>query len=480
MKPLRKRVGVSLILLGVLLNPLTLPLVFEILAGQSQSISPSNWIYVFLAEGYLVCLGVAVGGLGGRLSWLPEGISVAGTALLLVAISADAGLQYLGSRMIHQEPHPIYHHGYRPNDEGLASNPTGERIDPVHIKTNSLGMRGPEPSPPAGRTRVLLLGDSFIQADELPLEQALGAVLSEQLGSDFYVMSHGMASWSPIIQLAWLQHAFESLRPDVVYLFLCINDFWALETQYGDAYYATQARLDEQGFPVGFDVDTTPLGDTRLYRLTLPGLRSLIAESLNGLRNGPPPPTTLTSDVMDTLLAAEPTELEPLLLRHVPEADLADLTREMVRLSRPPAQWNSRTRADVDRTLGFVALMHDFLAGMGVELVLSYAPFGWSVAPDETVPGKAFFGLAADAMLPSNGIEERIRSFAEDRVLPYLDLVEPLTAAALASSQPIYFPMDGHWTAVGQRVVGAELLKSVAALQPLEQPSLVGGDQSNP
>ena len=263
--------------------------------------------------------------------------------------------------------------------------------------------------------------------------------------------------------MAWLKYAFESTQPDVVYLFLCINDFFGHETQYGDAYYATQARLDESGLPIAFDMGALRVSDSNFYRLTLPGLRGLIARTLLALRNRHPSPT-LTSEVIGELLATESAGMESLLARHVPDGRFAEYIREMVRLARPPAEWGPRTQVDVEMTLDFVKRMHGFLAGNDVKLIVSYAPFGWSVSPDETVPGKAFYGLAPDAMLPSDGLEARIRSFAERRGLPYMDLVEPLAAASLTSPQPLYFPKDGHWNVAGQQVVAAELLESLRSL----------------
>ena len=126
------------------------------------------------------------------------------------------------------------HHDYMPN--ALFTNyATGEDdYPPAVVSINSMGIRGPELKQKTSY-RVIFLGDSFIQADEVQFKKTFGQKLNEHFSGRVEFISHGISSWSPIIEFSWLYHKGISLEPDEVNLFLCINDFW------GDEKYGRQA-----------------------------------------------------------------------------------------------------------------------------------------------------------------------------------------------------------------------------------------------
>ena len=69
---------------------------------------------------------------------------------------------------------------------------------------------------------VINIGDSFLQADEIPYEYTLSRVLEEATGKK--VLQVGMGSWAPVNFYAWLNE--NELRKEVeVNMFVMTNDF---------------------------------------------------------------------------------------------------------------------------------------------------------------------------------------------------------------------------------------------------------------
>jgi hypothetical protein len=92
------------------------------------------------------------------------------------------------------------------------------------IEINSDGWRGPETSlqAPPGTLRIALLGDSFIEAFEVPFEQTVGEVIERQLSPilkrPVEVLNFGQGGYGTTQQLLTLQHEVWKYSPDLVLL----------------------------------------------------------------------------------------------------------------------------------------------------------------------------------------------------------------------------------------------------------------------
>ena len=92
------------------------------------------------------------------------------------------------------------------------------------------GLR--EPRKPAGTFRVAVLGDSFVEAFQVPYEQSLCAVLERELarcpslaGRSVEVMNFGVSGYGTAQELLMLRHYVWDYEPDVVLLaFFAGND----------------------------------------------------------------------------------------------------------------------------------------------------------------------------------------------------------------------------------------------------------------
>ena len=92
------------------------------------------------------------------------------------------------------------------------------------IEINSDGWRGPDVAlePPAGTYRIALLGDSYIEAFEVPFEKTVGEVLETRLsalrGTTVEVLNFGQGGYGTSQQLLTLQHEVWKYSPDLVLL----------------------------------------------------------------------------------------------------------------------------------------------------------------------------------------------------------------------------------------------------------------------
>src|SRR5215216_5664747 len=124
----------------------------------------------------------------GRLARWVGRILILVFALLLPILALELALRVFGPIIpgnyrtgSFQAAHPVYGRFQVPNFDGWVRN--DEFI--AHMKTNSLGLRDDEvavPKPP-GTFRILVIGDSFVQASQVQVGQPFTEVLERALNA---------------------------------------------------------------------------------------------------------------------------------------------------------------------------------------------------------------------------------------------------------------------------------------------------------
>jgi hypothetical protein len=129
-----------------------------------------------------------------------------------------------------------------PNRTGNIHNHTLSKQDVV-IKTNSIGLRGPELGPKQpGEYRILLMGDSIIFCDYVDETVSISALIEQRLKGDglanVKVLNAGLPGANTAGEYHHYQEIAEVAQADLVVLAMYLND-----SQEPQAFYAKQLRF---------------------------------------------------------------------------------------------------------------------------------------------------------------------------------------------------------------------------------------------
>lgn len=340
---------------------------------------------------------------------------------------------------------PLLHHDAVPGSAFVRNPSRFDSFRPVLNEFNSHGIRGPELRPKT-LPRVFLVGDSFIEADEIEFDSTVGQRLNREFVSRFEFIAHGASGWSPTTQFSWTYRAL-SLEPDAVVLFLCVNDFFSANaSDWVDQVYRRDA-VWRDGIPIA-------------YRLG----------------NGTPKPPTWKDRLKRTYLVRIPYyALTRWRMRRDREAGRqTDLLREHLVFAEPAAAWPAATRLNADSVVDVVLRMGRYLGVRGVPLTVGIVPLGFAW-PNEVryVREAQHYNVGPGIVFSQAGLE----SYLEERLgaagirwlnlRPYFE-----TAKQREPDQRLYLEADGHFNVNGHRVLHEALrdLASVWAPPPARPP----------
>jgi len=360
-------------------------------------------------------------------------------ALFLLAV--EAGLRQwwadgeLSNDGLYIAADEFVHHNYRPDISFVTEPYSGDSFPPAHNQINALGLRGPLPAAKEGQ-RILLLGDSFVQADEVHFEQTFGQQLNAYFAPRLDFVSHGMVSWSPTPEFSWLHHKGLALAPDEVVLFLCINDFYRPAAFHQtDAVYRRQAVYTGD-LPISYRLPNPPLARRAL------GYSALLRLLHRGYRS--------------TRLAVSPPA----------QNDAPTIPTEIAHLAQARDEWPVDLRANVDSTLAVVGAINSYLQQRNITLhaTLVPLPFAW---PDECELGKQhpLYGWPADFSVSQAGLERHVRTHFLQQGIGWIDLHAAFARAKKSEEVLLFNEVDGHWNAAGHRVVFSALRSYFATHQ---------------
>jgi len=290
------------------------------------------------------------------------------------------------------------------------------------VRYNSAGLRGPEiPSHKRpGVPRVLFIGDSFVEGKQVPERSALTSVMQESAaarGRPIEVINAGVSGAGTGEELILWEKLGRRLEPDVVVLGFFFND--------------VRNNVDRRYWG---------LRDGRLASLKHPRPRT-------GWRNRIRKYLGARSELFALLQMARRSFDD---WREPP--DPAEVTNEDVLRRDPPA----RIGTGWDLTIALIDEFRRQVEASGARFLVVVFPAGYQVydtrwqAMLEQVglPGEAF-----DRELP----ERRIGDWSLASGGAVLTLLEGFRARA--GGDPLYYSIDGHWTAAGH-ALAAELILS--------------------
>ncbi len=307
----------------------------------------------------------------------------------------------------------------------------------VTITTNRFGLRGPEitADKPPGARRVLLLGDSFIEAYSVSQAETVSAQLQGRLRETGWrgaeVLNGGTAGYSSDQELLFFTEHGAQWEPDVTVLFFYLNDVaYNVQRTYwrgAKPYYAlSDDGVELRGVPVPrLEWSTRELSD---WLRTRSALYRLVREPLTRRRAS-------GDEDQEASLPSVPREFLGWRRAGDPEADEAWALTEALLLEL-------RRRAEE----------------AGSTFVLFYVPSRAAVYDAVWADTRDLYGLSESDWSPVADAD-RLRDLCGRARLECVLPVERfrLEAARLVDGVPLYFPLDGHWTARGH-ALAADLL----------------------
>ena len=384
-------------------------------------------------------------------------------------------------------PDPLTGWSLQPNTSGRWYNAMYEFDVEVHV--NELGLRAPDSVGYAKSPdvyRILVLGDSFVEAVQVSFEQTFGQQLAELLNDAgasiqedvrrIEVINVGTGGWGNDQQLLWLRHEGHKYSPDLVILaFFPANDYM---NNYMPLEFANQQAIRKPWFEWAegqlllhdfpFDPEKTEPGRQRMRELAAPGFAVSTAETtvnpgaLQGLGEWLHQSSALHRYLDPRLRAASPNFASWLATTGLIEAGRETADRAQGSEYIPvaygiyadplPSPWPEAlvtTRALLDEfkqetsQLGIplrgllIPAAEELLPGMWAQLLNTYPAMRmqtWSIAQ----PAEQTKALFADAGIP------------------LLDLA-PMFRQQLADGNALFLYEDRHFTPAGHTVAAYHL-----------------------
>jgi len=363
-----------------------------------------------------------------------------------------------------RDPHPVLGWVGRPNVDVWR-----RQLDYlVRIRTSSRGFRDVEHAleKPTNVKRVVVLGDSFMEATQTSLETSFSRVLEAKLGPGFEVINLGMSGYGTLQERLLLEEIGLAYDPDVVLLaFFNGNDVrdnsWELEKRLWEnpgplVASRPYARID----PVTGSLAITPpevrhvaeaakpesapsfdpLRHMMLGRLAVLGARE-VRDAWRAWWNGRPPGPD-PNLALGWPFLAEPVETGR--RRAAPAAEVERLWDDA---------WNTTARLILET--------RDLAVGHGARFVLVSIPS--RLQADESVRESLQERWPA-IRFDETRLNRLLAKLAAQNEIDFVDLLPAFAATTRSSeSPPLYYTReDEHWTPAGHALAADLVARRVA------------------
>jgi len=290
--------------------------------------------------------------------------------------------------------------------------------------------------------RILMLGDSFTEAQEVDEKQTSHQILEDTLNTSapvdtkFEVISAGIAAWGPAQELMYFRSEGYMYNPDLVLaLWVPANDLLDILPDYrlthaGINCYAPYFAICDEQF------------DSRVW-FSAPGVSPIwerCSESKKMLASG------LNYLYFNSRLYQH---LEPLFMKN----------SHRIEYSHPFAPWFDRYKTD--EVLNYAYQLTDQIYAQlakeasenGTKIVLVIVPPKQAIYAD--VQSDFYQQLPPDwqdinSTLPNQTFTELMTA----REIPVLDLHPHFVERIRQNGEPLYWQVNSHWNVTGNRVVG--------------------------
>ncbi len=373
------------------------------------------------------------------------------TLLVLVAIALAVGLAEVALRLTHYgEAKGVHLEGFMEYDPLLGwrhkRNFSSELIQLEYHTTlqfDANGMRGRERpyTKPKNVSRILVLGDSFVEGYAVQVQDRFTEILEATLGSPFEVIALGVAGYSTDQELLSLEQEGWKYEPDLVVLAFYYNDVWGngsrsllpmvIRTQKPVFVMDASGSLTLTNVPVPYPKPTKPTLRDRFK------LYDLIRRTMKGSQ-------LLRSLALKAGLAeeAQPPERRPMGGVGSPDEFEVYQKTETKNVER---EW-SITRALLRR-------MKQEADQRGVRLVVFYVPTRVELSAED------WSNRRIPADYDAGEVARKLAGICKTEDIPCIDPSDHFREAAKRSQ--LYYVRDVHWNPAGNRLAAQILAEYV-------------------
>jgi len=311
----------------------------------------------------------------------------------------------------------------------------------VVFRTNKEGYPGPdiEYEKPKSRIRIMLLGDSFIEAMQVNFEDSITFMLQKELknkGLDAEAINMAIGGYSPMIEYKVLDTYAPIYQPDIVLQFIFFNDI----TDDAKIKEKKDAVFDTQGLPIKFKTSFSRY--FRAYLLNNFMVYRFYHDSYKFIK-----------DYIEGKSAT--------IYSHC-SADFGDLCSSPTGIFKEEfSQKEEEAWQDEFRYLKGAA---DWCKTRGIGYMLIVIPMGCQVSKDEFLNGKVRMGFKPDVLIESKSYPGRFVAFAEENQIEYIDLLPIFKKIKETDKNLLYFSADGHLSGYGHQVLNDIVCPKVAEM----------------
>ena len=375
---------------------------------------------------------------------------VASLILAVFGVTLAAGAMEVGVRVLHLvptrfwQPDPVLGTRLTPDLEGWWTQEEHEFRVPVKI--NSLGLRDIERTEekPAGAKRVLLIGDSHVEALQVPLEEAIGrqleALLREQ-DQNIEVVSAGVSGYGTAGELLFFRQRGWKLDPDLVLL-----AFYPGNDVKNNSPVLEKALVPEYGTDGGI----VRVAGAKPFK----GRRSLLSRShaYTYLRK-----LILTRQPAVAAALAKVGLMKKAALRKAPESEGVPLDYWVYAEPAPP-EWQEAWRY-TERNLDD---LRSAVEARGARFAVMIVTTRDHVYRESWKQLRETYPRLARGTWNLDGPDQRVLAWCRSRDVPCLHLFPVFEEAKQRGAERLHYVYDGHWTGPGHALAARSAADFIA------------------